>query len=99
MSMIAFVHGPDALLVRQQVRALCAELDPSGSNTTRVDGKSTAPNQIATMLGTPAFLGMGRIIVVDDLFAGKRSSKAPDLDDEKSSPPSKDALGILTSVA
>src|SRR4051794_4628232 len=99
MLMIAFVHGPDALLVRRQMRALCAELDPTGSNTTRVDGRTTAPNQIATMVGTPAFLGMGRVIVVEDLFAGKRGSKASDLDDEKSPAPSKDALGILTSVA
>ena len=97
--MIAFVHGPDALLVRQQVRTLCADLDPSGSNTTRVDGRTTAPNQIATMVGTPAFLGMGRVIVVDDLFVGKRNSKAPDSEDEKSPPPSKDSLGILSNVA
>ncbi len=97
--MIAFVHGPDALLVRQQVRALCADLDPSGSNTTRVDGRATAPNQIATMVGTPAFLGMGRIVIVDDLFAGKRGSKASDADDEKIPAPSKDALGIFSNVA
>ena len=97
--MIAFVHGPDALLVRQQVRALCAELDPDGSNTTRVDGRTIAPNQIATMVGTPAFLGMGRVLIVEDLFAGKRGGKAADSDDEKSPAPSKDALGILANVA
>jgi DNA polymerase III delta subunit len=97
--MIAFVHGPDALLVRQQVRALCAELDPSGSNTTRLDGRMIAPNQIATMVGTPAFLGMGRVLIVDDLFAVKRGSKSSDSDDEKSPAPSKDALGILATVA
>lgn len=97
--MIAFVHGPDALLVRQHVRSLCAELDPDGSNTTRIDGRSVAASQLATMVGTPAFLGMGRVIVVEDLFAGKRPGKTSSSDDEKSVPPSKDTLEVLSNVA
>ena len=97
--MIAFVHGPDALLVREAVRALLTELDPTGANTTRVDGRTTAPNQIATMVGTPAFLGMGRVVVVDDLFAGKRGAKEADGDAERAAPPSPETLAVLGRVA
>lgn len=76
--MIAFIHGPDALLVRTHLKELLATLDPDGSNTTRVDGKSTSPQAIAGMVATPSFFGMARVVVVDDLFA--RASK--DDDDE-----------------
>lgn len=81
--MIAFIHGPDALLVRTHLAELLATLDPDGSNTTRVDGKTTTPQAIGGMVATPSFFGMARVVVVDDLFA--RASK--DGDDEESDEP------------
>jgi DNA polymerase III delta subunit len=67
--MIYFIHGPDALLVRQHRSEILARLDPDGSNTTRVDGRTASPQAISSMVATPAFFGMARVVVVDDLFA------------------------------
>lgn len=99
--MIFFIHGPDALLVRRNLKEILLRLDPDGANTTRVDGRTTAPQTIAGMVATPAFLGMARVIVVDDLFARSKSSQGED-DDEPETPASKPntvAIELLNQVA
>ena len=80
--MLAFVHGPDALLVREAVRALAVDRDPSGENTTRIDARSTPTNKIAIMSGTPGFFGVGRVIIVDDLFGGKSKAARRGVSDD-----------------
>lgn len=78
--MIFFIHGPDALLVRHHRNEILGRLDPDGTNTTRVDGRTTSPQAIAGMVATPAFFGMARVVVVDDMFA--RLPKEPEDGDE-----------------
>ncbi|MGH2548107.1 MAG: DNA polymerase III subunit delta, partial [Thermomicrobiales bacterium] len=101
--MIYFVHGPDAFLVRDHISHIRAELDPSGTNITRIDGRSNPAKNIATMAGTPPFFGEGRLLIVDDLFAGKTRGKranaaATDDDESAATGPSSDALSVLTSL-
>jgi DNA polymerase III delta subunit len=79
---IYFVHGPDALLVREHVRSILDQADPEAANTTRIDGRSTPVAKIAPMVATPGFFGDGRVIVVDDLFGGRSSKKSSGQDDE-----------------
>ena len=67
--MIALVHGPDAALARAAVARLLAEHDPSGNNTTHLDGRGVTVPQIAAAVGSAAFFGMRRIVVVHDLMA------------------------------
>jgi len=72
---IAIVHGPDALLVRQAVAKLVKSRDPDGTTTSRLDGKSTPLPQIIAQVASVGFFGAGRVVVVDDLLA--RSTRAP----------------------
>lgn len=96
--MIYFVHGPDAFLVRDHVSRLRAELDPNGTNLTRIDGRSTPAKNIATMAGTPPFFGEGRLLIVDDLFASKTRGRRGSGEDSSSSGPPAEALAVLTSL-
>jgi DNA polymerase III delta subunit len=100
--MIYFIHGPDAFLVRDHISRLRTELDPEGTNLTRIDARSTPAKNIATMAGTPPFFGDGRVLIVDDLFAGKsrgkRAASGGDDTESSGSAPSSDALSVLTSL-
>jgi len=97
--MIVFVHGPDALLLREHVRTILEQIDPGGSNTTRIDGRSTPVAKIAPMVATPGFFGDGRVIVVDDLFGGRSSKKSAAADDEgQSSEGASEAVELLLQV-
>ncbi len=99
--MIAFIHGPDALLVRQQLNDMLRRLDPDGANTSRVDGRTTTPQTIAGMVATPSFFGMARVVVVDDLFAraGKNGeSVGGDVEPANSKRATTDAIELLTKV-
>jgi len=99
--MIFFIHGPDALLVRSNLKEILLRLDPDGANTTRVDGRTTSPQTIAGMVATPAFLGMARVIVVDDLLARSKSIPGEE-DDNLDNPASKAnpaAIELLNQVA
>ncbi len=87
--MIAIVHGPDALLVREAVARLVAERDPSGNATNRIDGKSTPLPQIIAQVGSVGFFGAGRVVVVNDLLA--RASKGGKSGDD---PEASDAAAI-----
>jgi DNA polymerase III delta subunit len=100
--MIYFVHGPDAFLVREHVSQLRAQLDPSDSNSTRIDGRSTPAKNIARMAGTPSFFGEPRLLIVDDLFTGKsrgkRTAQSDDTEESGSTGAASDAMAVLTSL-
>lgn len=98
--MIYFIHGPDALLVRQHRNAILGKLDPDGANTSFVDGRTTSPQAIASMVATPAFLGMARVVVVDDLFARVAKNADDDGDDQTGSTKANPAnIELLSQVA
>lgn len=78
---IIFVHGPDATLARDLARAAAVEADPSGENTSWLDGKEVTLQQIIGAVGTISFFGGGRVVVVSDFLAksggeGDRSAQA-----------------------
>ena len=78
---IIFVHGPDATLARDLARTAAAEADPSGENTSWLDGKEVTLQQIVGAIGTISFFGGGRVVVVSDFLAksggeGERAAKA-----------------------
>lgn len=72
--MIALVHGPDAALAQAEVTRLRLAHDPSGDNTSFLDGRETPPPQIAAAAGSAGFFGGGRVVVVSDLM--QRASRA-----------------------
>jgi DNA polymerase III delta subunit len=65
---IYFIHGPDRLLGRQVVLAVTAEFDPSGSNTTWLDGRETSFAGVASAVGAASFFDSPRVVVVTDLL-------------------------------
>ena len=71
--MIYFIHGPDRLLGRQAVLAIAADFDPSGSNTTWLDGRETSFAGVASAVGAASFFGSPRVVIVTDLLV--RASK------------------------
>jgi DNA polymerase III delta subunit len=78
---IVFVHGPDATLARDHARAAALEADPSGENTSWLDGKEVTLQQIIGAIGTVSFFGGGRVVGVTDFLAksggeGERATKA-----------------------
>jgi DNA polymerase III delta subunit len=78
---IVFVHGPDATLARDLARAAAVEADPSGENTSWLDGKEVTHQQVIGAIGTVSFFGGGRVVVVSDFLAksggeGERAAKA-----------------------
>ncbi|MEJ7839603.1 MAG: hypothetical protein WKF81_12355, partial [Thermomicrobiales bacterium] len=81
--MIAVVLGPDDTLVRESIRELLRQRDPSGENTSRFDGRTVKPGDIQTAAASAGFFGVGRVVIVEDLLArfGRgtgKSSSAPD---------------------
>ncbi len=96
--MIAIVHGPDALLVRQAVKTLLAARDPDGNATNRVDGKSAALSQIISQVGSVGFFGTGRVIVIHDLLVrATKGAKSSD-DDDSSDAGSIDLAPLFSAV-
>jgi DNA polymerase III delta subunit len=75
-AMIVITLGPDAALCRAETNRVVAEHDPSGENTSRLDGRTLRIADAITMVGTPPFFGGGRVIVIDDLLA--RASRGRD---------------------
>ena len=79
--MIVFVHGPDATLARDLARAAAVEADPSGENTSWLDGREVTLQQIIGAVGTISFFGGRRVVVVSDFLAksggeGERANRA-----------------------
>ena len=66
--MIYFIHGPDRLLAREAVLTTAAEFDPSGSNTTWLDGRETSFGGVASAVGAASFFDSPRVVVVADLL-------------------------------
>jgi DNA polymerase III delta subunit len=66
---IALIVGPDAATAREEVARLVRAHDPSGLNTTRLDGKAISFDDAIGAVRTPSFFGGGRVIVVEDLMA------------------------------
>lgn len=67
--MIAIVLGPDAALARHAARDLVHASDPTGENTTTIDGKSVSVNDVMMAAASVGFFSAGRTIVVEDLIA------------------------------
>jgi len=65
---IYFIHGPDRLLAREAVLKTAAEFDPSGSNTTWLDGRETSFGGVASAVGVASFFDSPRVVVVIDLL-------------------------------
>ena len=65
---IYFVHGPDRLLAHQAVLAIAADFDPSGSNTTWLDGRETSFAGVVSAVGTASFFDTPRVVIVTDLL-------------------------------
>jgi DNA polymerase III delta subunit len=65
---IYFIHGPDRLLAREAVLATAAEFDPSGSNTTWLDGRETSFSGVASAVGAASFFDSPRVVIVTDLL-------------------------------
>ncbi len=66
--MIYFIHGPDRLIAREAVLAIAADLDPSGSNTTWLDGRETSFARVASAVGAASFFPSPRVVIVTDLL-------------------------------
>jgi DNA polymerase III delta subunit len=65
---IYFIHGPDRLLAREAVLAIAADLDPTGSNTTWLDGRETSFAGVASAAGAASFFAAPRVVIVSDLL-------------------------------
>ncbi|MGC4192450.1 MAG: hypothetical protein QM589_14975 [Thermomicrobiales bacterium] len=75
--MIAVVLGPDNGLARSELKRLLAEVDPDGSSTSTLDGKSASLNDVLMAASSIGFFSAGRVVVVEDLVArlGKQGAK------------------------
>jgi DNA polymerase III delta subunit len=82
---IVIVHGPDASICRVETKRAASDIDPEGSNTSRLDGKSLRITDAISMVATPSFFGSGRVVIIDDFLA--RSSGANESSDVASDSP------------
>ncbi|MGN6484957.1 MAG: DNA polymerase III subunit delta [Thermomicrobiales bacterium] len=75
--MIVVVLGPDNGLARSELRRLLAEVDPDGSSTSALDGKTASMNDVLMAASSVGFFSAGRVVVVEDLIArlGKQGAK------------------------
>lgn len=75
--MIAVVLGPDASMVRAEIRRRTSAADPSGNSTSTIDGKTSGLHEVRMAVASVGFFGAGRVVVVDDLIArlGKQGSR------------------------
>jgi DNA polymerase III delta subunit len=82
---IALVVGPDAASAREEVERLVRAHDPGTLNTTRLDGKAVSFDEVIGAVGTPAFFGGGRVVIVDDLMARAGKSAQGETDGDEAS--------------
>ncbi|MGN6032877.1 MAG: DNA polymerase III subunit delta [Thermomicrobiales bacterium] len=75
--MIVVVLGPDNGLARSELRRLLAEVDPDGSSTSALDGKTASMNEVLMAASSVGFFSAGRVVVVEDLITrlGKQGAK------------------------
>lgn len=99
--MLHLILGPDRLLARESARALAAELDPAGANTTWLDGRETTPDRVIAAAGTISFFGAAPVVIVSDLLAraGKHADESEG-EDADNQPQRRDAspLGAIAAA-
>lgn len=99
--MIVVLLGPDNGLARSELKRLLAEVDPDGSSTSVIDGKSASLNDVLMAASSIGFFSAGRVVVVEDLVArlGKQGAKdrgeTPDWNGLFSGVPSASTLILL----
>lgn len=96
--MIHLILGPDRLLARDSARALASELDPTGTNTTWLDGRETTPERVISAAGTISFFGAAPVVVVADLLA-RYGKQAEDDDSGSGGTPRKRETSPLATIA
>lgn len=74
--MIVLVHGPDSAIARSEVTRLLDTHDPDRTNTTSLDGREVALPRLIADVGSAAFFGGRRVMVVNDLMARASRSQA-----------------------
>ena len=75
--MIVLIHGPDSWSARAHLRRVLAEHDPTGANTTQVDGRTATIPQLIAQVGSAGFFAERRVIVVHNLVSrAYRSTKS-----------------------
>lgn len=89
--MIVLIYGTDAALARAEVATLLRRHDPTGENTSRLDGRSVAVRDVVNAVASVGFFASKRVVVVDDLIARAakpgRFAAAGDADDDDAMPP------------
>jgi DNA polymerase III delta subunit len=98
--MLHLILGPDRLLARESARALTAELDPTGANTTWLDGRETTPERVISAVGTISFFGAAPVVVVSDLLARGKQADETEGGETSGEPRKRDAspLGTIASA-
>jgi DNA polymerase III delta subunit len=95
--MIYFVHGPDRFLAREAATELIQQVDPSGTNTSWLDGKEVSLDRLVAEIGTATFFGDPRVVVLADFLARIERSNAStsDVSRKKSQAAKKSDMEIL----
>lgn len=75
--MICVVLGPDYAMARGRARDIARERDPSGDNTSTMDGKAASIRAVMMDIASVGFFSAGRVVIVEDLIArlGKQGAK------------------------
>ncbi|MFA6909282.1 MAG: DNA polymerase III subunit delta [Patescibacteria group bacterium] len=70
--MIMFLYGPDTYRSRQRLHqlkeAFVKKYDPTGTNTSTLDGSKVGIEDIRRAIGTVGFLSSKRMVVIEDLI-------------------------------
>ena len=75
--MIVIILGPDAGLAHGTLKRVLADRDPSGQNTSVLDGNSVGIRAVMNDISSVGFFASGRVVVVENLLArlGKRGAR------------------------
>lgn len=75
--MISIVLGPDYAMARARMREIRRQADPSGDNTSMLDGKTVGLRAVMMDISSVGFFSAGRVVIVEDLIArlGKQGAK------------------------
>jgi DNA polymerase III delta subunit len=67
--MIHVILGPDNRSARSAVHRLSEAADPSGLNTSVLDGRSVTAEEAIAAISAPGFFGGSRVVIIEDLIA------------------------------
>lgn len=67
--MITLLHGTNRLAMDEWIARLRSQHDPSGLNTTFIDGSADALGDLRSACLAPGFFGTSRLVIVRDLLA------------------------------